>query len=184
MIKISSIQPGQYRDIHVLAGGIEGIVQHPPHFYRIMADHFGDSFFVATQDTSGSPEPVGFMMGFISSRIKGHLFIWQIAVAPEAHGRGIGGKLLSHTIGYARSHPHCTALLATVETVNIASQRLFESRNFSIESGRFRGPDQQLILAEGKSAVQNYYGTGTDQIFYLLDLSQTGGNFDKSSQFS
>ena len=170
MIRIEQVTLNDYPEIYRLSGSIEGIVQHPAHLYKIMAVHFGKTFFVARKSDHGSSPILGFMMGFISQSIQRHLFVWQIAVSEKAHGKGIGSGLLGHTIEYARKSGKCKAVMATVETTNTSSQRLFEKMGFHIDSERFLEPGQELIAYEEKEAVANYYGSGTDQFFYLLDL--------------
>lgn len=170
MIQIEQVAVNDYPEIYRLSGKIEGIVQHPAHLYKIMAAHFGRTFFVARESDHGSSRILGFMMGFISQSIPGHLFVWQIAVSEKAHGTGIGSRLLGHTIEYARESEECKAVMATVETTNTGSQRLFEKMGFHIDSKRFMEPGQELIALDRKEAVANYYGSGTDQFFYVLDL--------------
>ncbi len=119
-------------------------------------------------DTKGNEHLQGYMMGVISHKAARHLFIWQIAVLPEAQGKGFGSKLLEYTIDYARKNDDCEAILATVETDNTASQKLFEKYGFQIESERFKGQLQNMSTNSKKEAVANYYGSGTDQIFYVL----------------
>ena len=133
MIKIDIHREKEFLRIHELAGKINGIFQHPAHVYKIMSDHFGDTFFIA-KDKKGdnTSEIAGFMMGFISRKIESTLFIWQIAVSPQAQGKKTGSKLLRHTIDYAIKTADCNAVIATVETDNTASQHLFEKFNFQI----------------------------------------------------
>lgn len=169
MININVLAENDYAAVHELAGEIDGIVQHPAHVYKIMNDHFGDTFFIAKEDDEkGNEHLQGFMMGFISHKVARHLFVWQIAVSPQAQGKSIGSKLLEYTIGYARKSNDCEAVLATVETDNVASQKLFEKFGFQIESERFKGQMQDMSMDSDREAVANYYGSGTDQIFYVL----------------
>jgi len=168
MIVIEKQSGTDFLQVHRLSGEIAGIVPHPAHLYKIMADHFGDTFFVAKDVAEdGEYEILGFMMGFISRKVPGHLFVWQVAVSEEFQGKGIATKLLEHTIDYAKRSDECEAVMATVETGNTASQRLFETVGFHIDSGRFRGEGQELITRKGKEAVRDYYQSGTDQIFYV-----------------
>lgn len=169
MSKITKIKGKEFIEVQKIAGEIEGIVQHPEHVYKIMADHFADTFFVA-RDDSPKNEIVGFMLGFISQTIHNHLFIWQIAVSEKVQGKGIGSKLLQFTIDNCKKTDACSAVVATVETTNKASQNLFESFDFKITSKKFAAPYQEIIKQDGKEAVENYYNSGTDQIFYLLEL--------------
>ena len=170
MINIEQVSLNDHPEIHRLAGRIRGIVQHPEHVYKIMAVHFGETFYVARESELKTFPIQGFMMGFVSQTVPGHLFVWQIAVSEEAHGKGIGTQLLEHTIAYARESKECTAVMATVETVNKGSQRLFEKMGFHIDSERFMERGQELTRRSSKEAVINYYGSGTDQIFYVLDV--------------
>ncbi len=168
MIVIEKQSGKDFLEVHRLAGRIAGIVPHPAHLYKIMADHFGDTFFVAKDMAEdGDYDILGFMLGFLSRRIRGHLFVWQVAVSEEFQGKGIATKLLEHTIEYAKKSDECEAVMATVETGNMASRRLFETVGFHIDSGGFRGEGQELITSGEKEAVRNYYQSGTDQIFYV-----------------
>lgn len=179
MIVIENIKHDEYRKVYALAGEIDGIEQHAEHVYKIMSDHFGSTFFIAkVPDKEGTLKATGFMMGYMSQEIRGHLFVWQIAVSDQSKGQGIGHRLLKHTVCFAHSKYGCTAVMATVETGNIPSQNLFEKLDFKIESSRFVQPGQELITHEDKQAVRNYYGSGTDQIFYVLNVPnmQSKGN--------
>lgn len=168
MIKIDTHKGTDFLNIHNLAGEIDGIVQHPGHVYKIMADHFGDTFFIAREDND--IDILGFMMGFISRKMKGELFIWQIAVSEKAQGKGLGSKLLQHTIDYASKTDDCNAVIATVETYNTASQKLFEKFGFTIDSLKYRKDEQEVLSVNGREAIKNYYGSGTDQIFYVKKI--------------
>jgi len=171
MIIIDSHKGTDFLKIHRLAGEIENIVQHPGHVYKIMADHFGDTFFIAREENEDNDtEILGFMMGFMSFQMKGELFIWQIAVSENAQGKGIGSKLLQHTIDYAIKANDCDAVIATVETGNKPSQKLFERSGFKIDSQKYRSNDLEMVNIDGRDAIKNYYGSGTDQIFYVKKL--------------
>lgn len=169
MIEIDRHTGNDFIQVNKLAGQIKGIVQHPEHVYKIMADHFGDTFFIAREkNTKDKDQILGFMLGFVSRKIAGSLFVWQIAISEQAQGKRIGSKLLEHTIDYATQSTDCKSVLATVEVENIASQKLFEKMNFKIISKNFTSEEKPLIFSNGKEAVKNYYGSGTDQIFYQL----------------
>ncbi len=171
MITIDTIRNEEYKAIYRLAGEIDGIVQHAEHVYKIMADHFGDSFFIAREKMKdGRSVALGFMLGFVSQKFKGHLFIWQIAVSHESQGKKVGSRLLKRTVEHARESSDCHTVMATVETTNIGSQRLFEKLGFTIKTELFKGAGQTLTVHNGKEAVENYYGSGTDQIFYVMEV--------------
>ena len=158
-----------YLKMHRLVGRIEGLVQHPAHVYKIMCDHFGDSVFLANEGEPQETEPVGLMLGIISTKMKGLLFVWQIGVDENARGKGIGSKLLQSTIDHARNVGH-RGVMATVETTNIASQKLFEKNGFEIVTEKYQDEYTELLISDGKAALKNYYGSSTDQIFYELSL--------------
>ncbi len=170
MVKIETIKENDFISVYTVAGKIKGIVQHAEHLYKIMSDHFGDTFFVAREDPeNGNSEIIGFMLGFISQKIPGYLFIWQIAVAEKSHGEKLGSRLLEYTIDQA-IQKNCKAVMATVETTNTASQKLFEKFGFSIDSGEFKRKGQKLEYENNKEAIRNYYNSGTDQIFYVKKI--------------
>lgn len=158
-----------YLKMHRLVGRIDGLVQHPAHVYKIMCDHFGDAVFLANEGEPEETEPVGLMLGFISTRMNDLLFVWQIGVDESAQGKGIGSKLLQATIEHARKAGH-RGLMATVETTNVASQKLFEKNGFTIATDKYQNEYTELLKTDGKAALKNYYGSGTDQIFYELLL--------------
>ena len=71
-------------------------------------------------------EIVGFISGFIAPGSSNTLFIWQVAVAPEARGSGLGKAMLMALL----QRPACqrvSQLQTTVTPSNQASWALFES---------------------------------------------------------
>jgi L-2,4-diaminobutyric acid acetyltransferase len=85
----------------------------------LQASHFRDTSIVA--------ESNGTLMGMITGYcIPGRehvLFVWQVAVGPQARGEGLAVKMLT---GLLDRLPHVTRLEATVTPGNRASERLFE----------------------------------------------------------
>ncbi len=55
MIAIDKVSCEDYKAVYRLAGDIDGIVQHAEHVYKIMADHFGDCFFIAREKKEEYP---------------------------------------------------------------------------------------------------------------------------------
>jgi len=162
VIRKSSVE--DFRELHKLVGRIEKIVQHPPHFYKIMLRYFGNTIILAEEDG----ELAGFLLGFISQNNPEEYFIWQLGVDPRYRGRKIASKIMKETVETAREKG-CKLVTATVETVNIPSQQLFESSGFRIVTEQERG---ELIEENGKPAIKNYYASGTDQIFYAREIGQ------------
>lgn len=151
-----------YLDLHDLVGKIEGIVQHPTHFYKIMLQYFGNSIIVAVDND----ELVGFLLGFVSQTNPEEYFIWQLGVDPQHRGKKIAGKIMKSTIDTARRFG-CKKVTATVETTNKPSQGLFESSGFAIVTNESLG---DVIHEHGKPAIKNYYASGTNQVFYQYNI--------------
>lgn len=153
----------EYLGLYNLVGRIEGIVQHPTHFYKIMISYFGNSILIAKEKASF----VGFLLGFASQVKPSEYFIWQLGVDPQHRGKKIAKKIMEETIITAEKIG-CKYVTATVETTNKASQALFESCGFRIVTNKCLG---EMIEEHGKMAIKNYYASGTNQIFYRLDIN-------------
>jgi L-2,4-diaminobutyric acid acetyltransferase len=145
-------------EIHRFIGNLEGLVQHPVHFYKIMIEYFGNSFFVIKTDD----KVIGFVWGFVSQRNSDVFFLWQIGVSKEHRGKDIARKLIDRLITSAKELQY-KKIHATVETGNIASCKLFEKYGFTnISKGN-------TVVENGRKAIANYYGSGTNQVLYELD---------------
>ncbi len=152
-----------YIKLYELIGEIEGIVQHPTHFYKIMITYFGNSIPIV----SLNGRIVGFLLGFVSQTDPDEFFIWQLGVSPQHRGKGIAGKIMDYTLSIA-TESGCRRITATVETTNKPSQLLFESSGFSIVTNNRLG---EVIEEHGKLAIKNYYASGTNQVFYQLNIN-------------
>jgi L-2,4-diaminobutyric acid acetyltransferase len=96
--------------------------------YVMWADHFAESSIVAVTEMN---RVVGFVNGFRPPSDPTTLFVWQIAVAPEVRGRGVGGRMLDELL--ARSPARW--LEATVTPSNVASAALFRGTATRHETG-------------------------------------------------
>ena len=68
---------------------------------------------------------VGFISGYLLPERPDTLFIWQVAVSPEARGEGLASKMLNHIL----ARPNCEAvnyLETTITEDNDASWALFK----------------------------------------------------------
>lgn len=93
-----------------------------PYCYILFADHFAETCVLAERDG----RIVGIVVGFMSPRRPGSVFVWQIGVAASERGRGLAKALISELL----TRPCCKAvthLEATVGVSNAASERLFRS---------------------------------------------------------
>ncbi|MFC2967897.1 diaminobutyrate acetyltransferase [Acidimangrovimonas pyrenivorans] len=87
----------------------------------IQCDHFRDTCVLAEED--------GKVVGWISAYILPYdpqtVFVWQVAVAEEARGTGLGGKMLKHLLG-RKELKDVTRLQTTITESNKASWALFK----------------------------------------------------------
>lgn len=158
-MKITNPTENDIEKIHRLIGELEGLVQHPLHFYNIMVRYFGNSFFVAKK----GDRLIGFVWGFISQTNREIFFLWQIGVAKDFRGKNTAQQLIRRLMDFAGENG-CKKIHATVETGNIASWKMFEKMGFQNVS------EGNTIVEHGKKALVNYYGSGTHQILYEYKL--------------
>jgi L-2,4-diaminobutyric acid acetyltransferase len=90
--------------------------------YLLLCRYFADTCLVA--------EHGGVLRGFVTAFVPpgeaATLFVWQIAVAEEARGQGLGTQLLQRLLELPACR-HVTQVEATVSPSNAPSRRLFES---------------------------------------------------------
>ncbi|MCZ7582910.1 MAG: diaminobutyrate acetyltransferase [Deltaproteobacteria bacterium] len=91
-----------------------------PYAYLMAFRHFAGTCLVAERGTS----PDGFVLAFCPPARPDTVFVWQIGVAKNAQGRGVGGKLLD-TLTDRFAKQSGRYLEATVTPSNEASQKLF-----------------------------------------------------------
>lgn len=104
---------------HLLArtGGLE---RNTCYAYVLLFSDFGETCLVAEQ----GGELLGFVLAYRPPTRREELFVWQIGVAPEARGRGLGTRMLAAVL----EQPGCDGvhyLTATVSPDNEASRRMF-----------------------------------------------------------
>lgn len=90
------------------------------YFYLLFAEHFGATCLVAEQDDA----VVGGVIAYRPPAEPDAVFVWQIGVAPQARGLGLGKQLLHELLQL----PGCAGarwLMATVAEDNLVSARLF-----------------------------------------------------------
>ncbi|MCF8233489.1 MAG: GNAT family N-acetyltransferase [Bacteroidales bacterium] len=147
-------------EVQEFVGQQDGLVQHPVHFYNIMIRYFRNTFFIMRDEN----RIIGFVWGFVSQAEPDVLFLWQIGVAESHRGSGISHQMMEVFIEAAREN-NCRKVHATVETENIASCKLFEKMRFrNISSGN-------TLVENGRKAIMNYYGSGTNQVLYEYVVS-------------
>jgi L-2,4-diaminobutyric acid acetyltransferase len=111
-----------------------------PYAYLLLCSHFAATSLVAhAEDGPDGATLAGFVLGYIRPDRRDCAFVWQIAVAETARGRGLGGRMLdawftrctrSPTVPSPGSAPPMSAvhsLGATLTRSNAASRALFSS---------------------------------------------------------
>ena len=97
-----------------------GLERNTCYAYVLLFSDFGETCIVAEQDG----ELLGFVLAYRPPARREELFVWQIGVAPEARGRGLGTRMLEPAL----PQPACSDvgyLTATVSPDNEASRRMF-----------------------------------------------------------
>jgi L-2,4-diaminobutyric acid acetyltransferase len=90
--------------------------------YLLLCRDFAETCAIAELER----EPVGFASGYLKPSDPSVLFIWQVAVSPDARGFGVGKGLLREVLG----RPACDRveqMEATITPSNQASWALFHS---------------------------------------------------------
>lgn len=111
------------------AGGVWRLVKdsgsldaNSAYCYMLLFRHFADTCQIAERDG----DVVGFVTAFVPPADRETLFVWQIAVAPETRGQGVGGQLLRALLRLPAAGG-VSRLEATVSPGNAPSRRLFEA---------------------------------------------------------
>lgn len=91
----------------------------------LQCDHFSDTCIVAEIDGVIS----AWVSGYVPPTEPDCLFVWQVAVSPEARGRGMGGKMLKallNEVTRSSDSGEISRLKTTITRSNDASWALFE----------------------------------------------------------
>jgi ribosomal-protein-alanine N-acetyltransferase len=120
--------------------------------FRQAIDNPGVFFRVAIEGAGGAV--VGYVVAWFAA---GEGEIANVAVAPSAHGRGIGGLLLDVAIA-AAGEKGAEALYLDVRESNARARALYDSRGF-VEVGRrrryYRRPSEDaIVLRRGIGAAE------------------------------
>jgi L-2,4-diaminobutyric acid acetyltransferase len=119
---------GDAREIWRGLPAIGNLERNSAYAYLLLCTHFADTGIVAEQDG----RIAGFVLGYRPPVDPRSMFVWQVGVAPEARGHGLGGRMLEAVL----ARPSCRNvryLTATVSPDNTASLALF--RGFARRRG-------------------------------------------------
>lgn len=93
------------------------------YLYFLQASHFSDTCIVVEQDT----EIIGFLSAYYQPDKPQSLFVWQVAVAKKARGRGLAKAMLLALLKNQPKDSTITEITCTISPSNKASQGLFSS---------------------------------------------------------
>lgn len=94
------------------------------YLYFLQASHFAETCLLAEQNG----EIVGFVSAYRRPDNMQDLFIWQVAVAAQARGQGLGRQLVSQLIAaQINTGQPLNSVSCTISPSNLASQGLFKS---------------------------------------------------------
>ena len=94
-----------------------------PYAYLLLCSHFGSTGLVAR----AGGELAGFVLGYARPDDASTAFVWQVAVAEAARGRGLARRLLDDWFARCVRRSGVRFLEATVTPSNQASRALFTS---------------------------------------------------------
>ncbi|GLQ05923.1 L-2,4-diaminobutyric acid acetyltransferase [Sneathiella chinensis] len=131
----------------------------------LQCSHFAETCALARIDGV----PVGFVSGYIRPDAPDTLFIWQVAVAPEARGMSLGKRMMLDIL----SRDACdgvTTLHTTITSSNKASQAIFQSLANALDTSAAQqsGFDRDRHLA-GSHPSETLWVIGPFDRFALRD---------------
>lgn len=110
------------RNLWQLARTSQVLDVNSPYLYLLIGAHFADTSIVA----QAAKELVGFVSGYRPPNLPETLFVWQVAVADSARGRGIARGMLMGLL----HRPACAGVRfieTTVTPSNQPSRAMFDS---------------------------------------------------------
>lgn len=120
-VHIRPLQRADARALHALICACPPLDVNSLYAYALLALHHASTCFVAIRDG----QLCGAVTGYIKPTQPDTYFLWQIAIAPNQQGSGLGSALLDHVARYALQQNNLHFLETTISPGNMASQRLF-----------------------------------------------------------
>lgn len=108
-------------EMHKLVSVCKPLDLNSTYAYLLLCHHYADTCVIARmgQDT------VGFISAYRLPQNPQTLFIWQVAVHPDARGARLGARMLQHLLKRKSNAATCF-LETTVSPSNEASRRMFQ----------------------------------------------------------
>lgn len=155
---VRTVREDEFEEVEQFTACCEPLESYDSHEYKILLRYFGDTSYLIERDG----EIAAFEMGFRSARDPGTYFLWQIGVAPDLQGEGLGARLLAH-IEDRVAALGCRRIELTIDPENIPSRKLFERAGYRNVSRR---EGMEVIERHDRPAVVDYYGEGADFMLY------------------
>ena len=131
--------------IHALVGKSPPLDLNSTYHYLLQSHYFAKTSAVVFYEK----ELVAFISGFISPLDKKNLFIWQVAIAEQYRGQGLGGRMVDFILANNRQ---VEFLETTVTRENTSSRRMFEKISHQLEANL-----TEKILFESESDFLNQH---------------------------
>ncbi|ADJ28463.1 diaminobutyrate acetyltransferase [Nitrosococcus watsonii] len=133
--------------------------------YLILCKHFMDTCLVA----GNNDEILAFVTGYRLPAAPHSLFIWQIAVSPQARGQGLALSMLKELLRRNADYNKITSLETTVSPSNTASRALFAAlaRELNTELIETPGFEEPLFPA-GNHEAEPFLRLGPFEVEKLL----------------
>lgn len=122
VIQIRQPQPEDGAALWQLVKDAGTLEVNSPYMYVLFAAHFSDTCLIAEE----GDQALGLIIGYRPPRTPEVVFVWQVAVAATARGRGLGHRLLRR-LADTTSEQGVRFLEASVTPSNAASRALFRS---------------------------------------------------------
>lgn len=118
--------------LHALVAACPPLDPNSRYCNLLHCTHFAATSVAAECSVGEQTELVGFISGYVPPERPDTLFVWQVAVHPDARGAGQGKRMLQHLL----ARPACSDvryLDTTVTADNAASEAMF--RSFAADLG-------------------------------------------------
>ncbi len=122
-IEIRSPVAADARAVWQMVDGMSDLDSNSPYAYLLLCTHFASTSLVAR----AGEDLAGFVLGYARPDDASTAFVWQVAVAECARGRGLAHRLLDNWFARCARRSDVRFLEATVTPSNQASRALFTS---------------------------------------------------------
>ncbi|MFO8020069.1 MAG: phosphoribosylamine--glycine ligase [Promethearchaeia archaeon] len=164
-LNFRTVNESEYIKIHDFVEGIRILECYPVHVYRILFRYCANTCFVAEDSNNNI---IAILWGIQSQKDEKTFFFWQIGVASEYQGMGIGTRLLDKLENHLQQYG-LSRIEVTVDPENSPSHKLFEKAGYTNISSK----EGKTIEVKGKTAIKDYYKPGRHFILYEKNLEES-----------